>query len=190
MHSTTGVVERAKDETKYTPRNKYTKKGNINKRAKRLEWEHIVPAWNFGRQFSCWRNGDDKCVTKKGKTYKGRRCCKKVSPIFKEMEADMFNLVPSIGEVNADRRNFRFMETKDDLKGQYGECTFKVDFKERKAYPADYTKGLIARTYLYFSKKYRMKLSKRDKRMFKLWNKLYPPTNWEQLRNKRIKAQL
>ena len=42
-----------KDENKYTPRNEYTKRGNINKRAKRLEWEHIVPTWNFGRQFSC-----------------------------------------------------------------------------------------------------------------------------------------
>ncbi|ECR3255220.1 TPA: deoxyribonuclease, partial [Campylobacter jejuni] len=28
----------------YTPRNEYTKKGKINQRAKRIEWEHIMPA--------------------------------------------------------------------------------------------------------------------------------------------------
>ena len=55
------------DMTKYTPRNIKTKKGKINIRAKRIEWEHIVPAENFGRQFECWRNGNDKCITKKGK---------------------------------------------------------------------------------------------------------------------------
>jgi deoxyribonuclease-1 len=102
------------------------------------------------------------------------------------MEADMFNLVPSIGEVNADRRNYRYMETKDKLKGQYGECSFKVDFKDRKAYPPNYTKGFIARTYFYFFKKYEMKLSKRDKKMFKAWDKKYPITEWEKLRKDRI----
>jgi endonuclease I len=31
-----------------------------------------------------------------------------------------------------------------------------------------------------------MKLSKRDKRMFKAWDEKYPSTAWEELRNKRI----
>ena len=174
------------DNSKYTPRNKKTRKGKINIRAKRVEWEHIIPAENFGRQFSCWREGDSRCINKNGKSFKGRRCCKKVSPIFKKMEADMFNLVPAIGEVNANRSNFRYMDTKDNLKGQYGECKFKVDFQGRKAYPADYTKGFIARTYFYFQKKYKLKLSKRDEQMFKSWNKLYPETKWEKVRKSRI----
>ncbi|NOZ91049.1 MAG: deoxyribonuclease [Epsilonproteobacteria bacterium] len=175
-----------KDNSKYTPRNKLTKKGKVNIRAEKVEWEHIIPAENFGRQFSCWRNGDDRCITKKGKRYKGRRCCKKVSPVFRKMEADMFNLVPSIGEINADRRNYRYMDTIESLKGQYGECQFKVDFKKKKVYPPNYTKGFIARVYLYFSKKYKMKLSKRDRKMFEAWDKLYPPTKWEKIRKKRI----
>ncbi|MFK5976912.1 MAG: endonuclease [Sulfurovum sp.] len=174
------------DKSKYTPRNILTKKGKINIRAKRVEWEHIVPAQNFGRHLSCWRDGHQRCVTTKGKKYKGRRCCKKVSPIFKTMESDMYNLVPSIGEINADRSNYRYMDTNIDLKGQYGNCKFKVDFKERRAYPADYAKGLIARTYLYFSKRYNMKLSSRDKKMFKIWDKQFTETNWEKTRKKRI----
>ena len=176
------------DPNRYSPRNRYTKKGKINRRTKRVEWEHIVPAWNFGRQFSCWRDGDSQCITKRGKEYKGRKCCKKVSPLFKKMESDMFNLVPSIGEINADRRNYRYMDTHQNIKGQYGECAFKVDFKGRKAYPANYTKGFIARTYLYFFKKYHMKLSKRDKKMFQSWDKHYPPTEWEEIRKSRIQA--
>lgn len=32
------------------------------KRSKRIEWEHIVPAENFGRTFLEWREGDPQCV--------------------------------------------------------------------------------------------------------------------------------
>ena len=175
-----------KDNSKYTPRNSKTKKGKVNFRAKRIEWEHIIPAENFGRQLSCWKEGNYKCVNKKGKSFKGRKCCKKVSPIFKKMEADMMNLVPAIGEINADRSNFRYMDTRDSLKGQYGACAFKVDFKNRKVYPSNYTKGFIARTNFYFQNKYKLKLSKREKQMFKSWNKMYPETEWEQIRRNRI----
>ena len=32
------------------------------KRAKKIEWEHIVPAENFGRTFSEWREGHPQCI--------------------------------------------------------------------------------------------------------------------------------
>lgn len=44
----------------YSPRNVKTKKGNINQRAKRIEWEHIMPAHNFGQHLPCWRKGGRK----------------------------------------------------------------------------------------------------------------------------------
>jgi deoxyribonuclease-1 len=44
------------------------------KRAKKVEWEHVVPAENFGRTFSEWRDGDKQCINSKGKAFKGRRC--------------------------------------------------------------------------------------------------------------------
>jgi deoxyribonuclease-1 len=37
----------------YIPRNEFTKKGKVNARAKRIEWVHIVPAWEFGHQLQC-----------------------------------------------------------------------------------------------------------------------------------------
>lgn len=36
------------------------------KRAKRVEWEHVVPVENFGRTFSVWRDGHPSCVDSKG----------------------------------------------------------------------------------------------------------------------------
>jgi hypothetical protein len=62
-------------------------------RAKRTEWEHIVPAWTFGHQRQCWQQG-------------GRKNCVATDKVFRAMEADLFNLYPSVGEVNGDRANY------------------------------------------------------------------------------------
>jgi deoxyribonuclease-1 len=60
----------------YKPRSE----GNLN-RAERLEWEHVVPASNFGRARQCWQNG-------------GRENCQSTDPVFNVMEADLHNLCP------------------------------------------------------------------------------------------------
>jgi len=173
----------------YIPRNEYTKKGKINIRARRIEWEHIIPAENFGRQFKCWRDGDSKCVNSKGKYYKGRKCCAKVNKKYKMMQADMHNLFPAIGELNADRKNFRF-DFELPSPGQYGQCNFNVLFKQRRARIPEQIRGIVARDYLYFNKKYGLKLSKQELKKYKSWNKTYPPSKWEIERNNRIfKAQ-
>jgi len=169
----------------YIPRNERTKKGKINQRARRIEWEHLIPAENFGRQFSCWREGNSKCVSSKGKHYKGRKCCTKVNKKYKMMQADMHNLFPAVGELNADRKNFRF-DFELATKKQYGQCEFNVLFKQKRARVRQEIRGIIARDYLYFNKKYNMKLSKQELRKFKAWNKKYPPNSWEIERNKRI----
>ena len=174
-----------KESCGYIPRIKITKKGKINQRANRIEWEHIIPAENFGRQFSCWRDGDPKCVKKDGRAYKGRKCCEKVSKEFRIMQADMHNLFPAIGELNGDRSNFKY-DFELATTGQYGECRFNVDFKARRARVKEEIRGAIARDYLYFNKQYNMKLSKQELQKFNAWNKQYPPSNWETERNKRI----
>jgi deoxyribonuclease-1 len=169
----------------YQPRNPYTKKGKINQRAKRIEWEHIIPAENFGRQFFCWREGDAQCVRANGKAYKGRKCCEKVNETYKTMQSDMHNLYPAIGELNADRSNFRFDFESPNQK-QYGECKFSVDFKAKRAKVSESIRGIIARTYLYFNEQYKMKLSQQELKKYKAWNKMYPPDTWEIERNIRI----
>jgi len=169
----------------YKPRNEYTKKGKVNQRARRIEWEHLIPAENFGRQFSCWRDGDSKCVSSKGKAYKGRKCCTKVNKQYRLMQADMHNLFPAIGELNADRSNFRFDFELAQPK-RYGECKFNVNFKQRRASVKEDIRGVIARDYLYFNQKYKMKLSKQELKKYQAWNKQYPADEWEIKRNKRI----
>ncbi|GAA3918457.1 endonuclease [Litoribacillus peritrichatus] len=141
------------------------------KRAQRIEWEHVVPAWYFGHQMQCWQNG-------------GRKACKK-DDAFRAMEADMHNLVPAVGEVNGDRSNYRFSEW-NAKPYQYGACKVYVDFKGRKVQPPSASKGAIARTYFYMADQYNLKLSKQDKRLFDVWNRQNPPGAWECEKTKRI----
>jgi len=169
----------------YIPRNKYTKKGKVNQRANRIEWEHLIPVENFGRQFSCWREGDEKCIKKNGKKYKGRKCCEKVNQKYRTMQADMHNLFPAVGELNGDRKNFRF-DFVEASGGQYGECKFDVLFKQKRVRVKEDIRGVIARNYLYFNKQYGMKLSKQELNKYQSWNKLYPPNDWEIERNDKI----
>ena len=148
------------------------------KRAERVEWEHLVPAENFGRGMpsKCW--DEPVCKKKNGKSYKGRECCLKSDNQFKKMHNDLHNLVPAIGELNGDRSNFRYA-TLAGTDYQYGQCNFKIKFKDRKVEPSDKVKGTVARAYLYFNKEYKMKLSKQQRKLFVSWNKQFKPEPWE-----------
>lgn len=59
------------------------------------------------------------------------------------MEADLHNLTVSVGELNADRSNYRFGVLPHARK-QHGQCNSKVDFKQRVFEPRDDVKGKIA----------------------------------------------
>lgn len=144
------------------------------KRAKRIEWEHVMPAWAFGHQLQCWQDG-------------GRKNCRK-NPNFKQMEADMHNLVPAVGEVNGDRSNYRFGMLEGE-KRAYGSCDVEIDFKARKAEPAPYLRGDIARTYFYMRDMYGVRLSKQQRRMFEAWAKQDPVDDWERKRNDLIEER-
>lgn len=62
------------------------------KRAKKVEWEHVLPAENFGRTFKEWRKGSPQCINSKDKPFKGRRGAEKVNYEYRHMQADIFNL--------------------------------------------------------------------------------------------------
>lgn len=141
----------------YIPRNEFTKKGKVNARAKRIEWEHIVSAWEFGHQLQCWQNG-------------GRKNCKKVSKQFKKMEADINNLAPAVGEINADRSNYMFGMIQGE-KRAYGACDVEIDFKQRVIEPPVEVRKKIAETYFYMQKTYGLKISKKQQKLFEVWNK-------------------
>lgn len=155
------------------------------KRSKRIEWEHVVPAENFGKVFSEWREGHPNCVDSKGKSFKGRNCAEKMNYEYRLMQADMYNLFPAIGSVNAMRSNFNFTELSADTPNTFGSCAMKI--QERKVEPPHHIKGIIARTYLYMENAYpRYKISNKMKKMLQVWDKEHPVTEWECIRAKRI----
>ena len=141
-------------------------------RASRIEWEHVVPAWAIGHQRQCWQQG-------------GRRNCTRVDPLFAMAEADMHNLVPTIGEINGDRSNYRFGELGQG-EAQYGAVQFRVDFKQRAVEPPAGRKGDIARIYFYMSDTYGLALSSSQRRLFEVWHRQDPVDPGECERVRRI----
>ena len=148
----------------------YIPKKNKN-RAKRIEWEHVVPAHAFGKTFSEWRNGHPKCVRKNGTKFKGRRCAEKVNEEYRRMQADMFNLYPAIGEVNGRRSNYS-MAIINGEKREFGKCDVEI----------------IARTYMYMDSVYKGRkiITKKNRKLFDTWDKSDPVDEWECERARRI----
>ncbi|ENO8810369.1 endonuclease [Photobacterium damselae] len=156
-------------------------------RAKKVEIEHIVAAENFGRSFPEWRDGSVLCVDKHGKKYKGRKCATKASAQYRYMQADLYNLWPAQGSINAAHSNYRWaMLTNIDTR--FGSCNFKYDSKANLAEPTDRAKGIVARSAMYMASVYpkHYRLSKQQDRLFASWDKQYPVTKWECERAERI----
>ena len=145
-------------------------------RANRVEWEHVMPAHHFGHQRQCWQNG-------------GRKNCVKTDSTFRAMEADLYNLVPAIGEVNGDRSNYRF-GVLPSTPSQHGTCPVKVDFKQQVFEPAPAVRGDIARIYFYMADKYNLSLSRAQQQLFIAWHKQHPVTAQERDLNTRISQHM
>ncbi len=146
---------------------------NDNARANRTEIEHIVPAENFGRSFVEWRDGHELCVRTNGRKYKGRRCAGKANETYRKMETDLYNLVPEIGELNADRRNYRFGIIEGESRA-YGACDFEIE--DRIVEPRPEIRGDIARVYFYMNAAYpgRGIIGNKAQKLFEAWDKEDP----------------
>ena len=144
-------------------------------RSERIEWEHIVPAWHFGHQLQCWQNG-------------GRLHCRNNNPKFRQMEADMHNLVPAIGEINGDRSNYKYSMISGEPRAYGKPVNMEIEFKSRTAEPPESVQGDIARTYFYMVKRYQLQLSSQQKKLFVAWNNSDPVDAWERTKNQRVKA--
>ncbi len=142
-------------------------------RSERIEWEHVVPAWHFGHQLQCWQKG-------------GRMTCRQTNTKFRQMEADMHNLVPAIGEINGDRSNFKYSMIEGENR-PYGKVNMEISFANRKAEPQESVFGDIARTYFYMRDRYGLKISKSQEKMLIAWNNMDPVSRWEKEKNQKIK---
>lgn len=186
----------------YQPHRPYTKKGKPNVRTTRLEAEHILPASRFGGQLNEWKNWKEIC--KKGG---GRKCAETTKNPSVDMkryngdsrsmylyaESDLYNLRFAIGEVNADRSNFFYVEKISPSKKswKFGGC--KMTIAKNEALPVDnFSRGTIARSSLYMEWAYGrflgFKLAPNQKILFEKWNKKYPPRKEEITYAKRVEV--
>ena len=143
-----------------------------------------MPASRFGKKFETWKNGNLKCI-KNGKKFKGRKCTRKINKKFRLMEADLYNLQPTIGEINQQRQNFK-MSIIPGEKRNYGICDFEVQNKFVE--PSPNIRGNIARTYFYMADTYSnyIKLTKSELSLFSKWNEADPVDEWECKKSKLI----
>lgn len=150
----------------------YEPRKNAN-RAARIEWEHVVPASHMGSQRQCWQEG-------------GRKNCSGKDPLFDMMEGDLNNLVPAVGEVNGDRGDMSYGAWTNNPEPVYGQCKSIPDFKGKRFQPRKEVRGRAARISLYMHSRYRMNISKQDKKLWCAWAKTYPVDDWEKTRNEQI----
>ena len=94
------------------------------------------------------------------------------------MAADMYNLFPSIGEVNGLRSNYSMAIIEGEQRN-FGKCD--VEIKRRKVELREEVRGEIARTYFYMDSVYPGKgiISKKNRSMFEEWNRSDPVDEWE-----------
>ncbi|SNR78699.1 deoxyribonuclease-1 [Humidesulfovibrio mexicanus] len=154
-------------------------------RAERIEWEHVVPAENFGRSFAEWRDGHPDCLDARG-PFKGRKCAERVNAEYRLMQADMYNLYPAIGAVNAMRSNYNYAML-PGAKETFGPFGMKIE--GNKVEPPEHARGAIARTVKYMAWAYpRFTPSRQQQQLMDAWDRMYPVDQWECERARRIEA--
>jgi deoxyribonuclease-1 len=154
-------------------------------RARRIEAEHVFPAYHFGQHRRCWREA--LCTDSQGRPFKGRDCCEEIDPVFRAAHNDLHNLVPAVGAINGDRSNLNWGMVEGEPRA-YGACNFEVDRSIRRAEPPDAVMGDIARIYFYMADTYRIRLSDQDRQLLSAWSRLDPVDAAERARDARIAA--
>ncbi|MFQ8814823.1 MAG: endonuclease [Sutterella wadsworthensis] len=108
-----------------------------------------------------------------------------MSAEYRLMQADMYNLFPAVGAVNAIRSNYNY-ELLPGVPNTFGTCEMKID--GRRAEPPERSRGEIARAMLYMEGAYApvFRMSDRQRRLAQNWNEQHPVVQWECTRAARI----
>jgi len=159
----------------------YEPNNRKNPRANKVEWEHVMPtSWSSSR-LGCWQEA-------KAKGKKNRSFCRKTSNTFNQIEGDMHNLFPTIGELKQYRSNYKFGDVRGENRA-FGDVDFEID-STRKTVEITYdAKGRVARAMLYMHWKYEVPINKDDLAMYRAWNEQYPPSYWERFRERSIQQE-
>ncbi|WP_196223147.1 endonuclease [Roseibium sp. RKSG952] len=131
--------------------------------------EHIFPAF--------WMTKTQNCGS--------RRTCRRNSPAFNRMEADLHNLLPTRTSVNAARGSFPFGEVPGE-DHDFAGCDFEENSGIVEPRPA--ARGQIARAILHMTEAYGAEniLPDGQLSLMRQWDRYDPPTALEHARNDRI----
>ncbi len=130
----------------------------LTKEPEKILWRYVVPESLMGKGMACMTQ--KVCLSSFSHRYiKGPICCRKISPAFKKMSADMHNIIPTVMQEG--------VENLWDAQ--------KVVHK-----------GNIARIYLYMQYQYKLDLDANLLDQLRHWDQLEPPTAWEKNLNKKI----
>lgn len=143
-----------------------------------------MPASFYGRQFTAWKKGDPAC---RGRDKKGRQCARKVSSAFRQIEGDLYNLVPAVGELNRVRGDNVYGEIPGEPR-EFGACDFETlaNITEPKAD----IRGDVARIYFYMDARYPdfKIVSEANQSLFEEWAAADPIDAAERERVRKIEA--
>lgn len=152
--------------------------------ATKVKWMDIIPNKRLAQGRLCYT--EPLCINTTGKRYKGIGCCRKIDNLFVEMESDLHNIVPEeplLSRLN----NKSIIGEVAGTKGQY-ICDLRYNYKAKTIQPPPHSRGMLARTYLYYESAYGLVLEPEEKQLFLQWHYEFPPTEWEKERNTQIYA--
>ena len=110
-----------------------------------------------------------------------RNNCAKDNAAFNNFYTDLHNLYPALAEINRDRSNRRWCDSK--LKPTYGKTGFILDLNADCVTPPNNKKGDVARVMLYMNQQHHLNLSEQDIRLFNRWSANDKVNNEEVQRN-------
>lgn len=129
-----------------------------------MKWMQVVPDTFYGRHKSCMI--EKPCINVFTKEAFGSpMCCRRIDKQYREMEADLFNLVPVVTSLARLQKGRTFGEVKRVTQG-IGD----VKIGKRHIEPPQQVKGDVARIYLYMDERYTLDLSPQQKALFLKWH--------------------
>lgn len=117
-----------------------------------------------------------------------RKQCRRTSPRFNHMEADLHNLHPDLEVTNAARSDYRFAILPGERPTVRPTCDFEHDKPQKLAEPRPEVRGDIARSLLYMEHEYGVPLDSTMRTLIVQWHHEDPPTEAERARNDQIAA--
>lgn len=111
-----------------------------------------------------------------------RKQCRKSSPLFNRIEADLHNLYPARTEVNDARGAMSYGEIPGERRRHRG-CDFEVDEARRVVEPRPAARGEIARAMFYMRDTYDLLIFDRLGKRLKQWHERDPVSAREKQRN-------